>query len=222
MLSETKSRHAGKQKIIIIAILFTTLSIAQQTYELTPGVKGNQIVLQLSNISQTQSAENVEVKLIRQPENLTFSETEAVIKNLSTSEVKEATFEFDVRYNSTISKADTVEFLITDNKTVYVTKQFVFTYTQPKEFSLEQNYPNPFNPTTKIRYTIPGNVETRHGVSLRIYDILGNEVATLVNEEKQPGYYEIDFNASNIASGVYIYRLNSGKFISTKKMMVLK
>jgi len=212
-----------KQKIIIAVMLFTTLTFAQQTYELTPGVKGNQIVMQLSNISQTQSAENVEVKLIKQPENLTFSKTESMIKDINKSEEKEAAFEFDVRYDSKISKADTVEFLITDNKSINLTKQFIFTYTQPKEFRLEQNYPNPFNPTTKIRYTVPLNVKReRSNVILKVYDILGNEVAILVNEEKEPGYYEIDFNASNISSGVYIYRLTADKFTSTKKMMVLR
>ena len=59
-------------------------------------------------------------------------------------------------------------------------------------------------------------------VSLVVYDILGNEVTTLVNEQKEPGYYEVDFNASSFASGVYIYRLQSGSFVSTKKMMMLK
>ena len=210
-------------KINLVVILLATVTFAQQTYELTPGVKGNQIVLQLSNISQTQSAENVVVKLIKQPENLTFSKAETVIKNLNTSEEKEATFEFDVKYNSKISKADTVEFLITDNQTIHVTKQFIFSYIAPKEFKLEQNYPNPFNPTTKIRYTVPLDVKREMAnVVLKVYDILGSEVTTLVNEQKEPGYYEIDFNANNIASGVYIYRLTSGKFVSTKKMMVLR
>lgn len=92
-----------------------------------------------------------------------------------------------------------------------------------KQFHLYQNYPNPFNPITKIRYSIP-NVETRQAssVQLKVFDILGNEVATLVNEQKEPGYYEVNFDASQIASGVYIYGLTAGKFISTKKMMVLK
>jgi hypothetical protein len=207
-----------KHKIIITVLLFTTLVIAQQTYELTPGVKGNQIVLQLSNISQTQSAENVEVKLTKQPENLTFSKTKAEIKNINTSEEKEATFEFDVRYNSTITKNDTLEFLITDNQTIHQTKQFIFSYAAPKEYRLEQNYPNPFNPSTKIRY----QVSSISQVSLKVYDILGNEVVTLVNEQKEPGYYEVEFKASNIASGVYIYRLTSGKFVSTKKMLMVK
>ena len=223
-----------KQKIIITVILFTTLTLAQfrrneysQTYhivtsELTPGVKGNQIVLQLSNISNSISAENVEVKLLRQSANLKFATTEVKINNLNKSEEKEASFIFDVNYTVDISKPDTIEFLITDNKTIHLTKQFIFSYIAPKEFSLEQNYPNPFNPTTKIRFTIRGNVETRHGVSLRIYDILGNEVATLVNEVKEPGYYEVEWDASNFASGVYIYRLTSGRFVSTKKMLMLK
>src|SRR3989304_9167375 len=118
MLSETKSRYAGKNKIIITVILFTTLSIAQQTYELTPGVKGNQIILQLSNISETEAAENVEVTLIRQSANLKFNTTEANVNNLNKKEEKEAVFSFDVNYAADISKQDTVEFLITDNKTI--------------------------------------------------------------------------------------------------------
>jgi len=218
------------KKIIISAvIIFTTLSFAQQIYELTPGVKGNQIVLQLSNISQTQSAENVEVKLVRQSANLKFATTEAKVSNLNNEEEKESSFSFDVNYNIDVTKPDTIEFLITDNKTIHLTKQFIFSYIAPKEFSLEQNYPNPFNPTTKIRFTIP-NVGTGLALSvLKVYDILGNEVATLVNEEKPAGYYEVEFNASSlpngkagIASGVYIYRLTSGRFVSTKKMLMLK
>ena len=82
----------------------------------------------------------------------------------------------------------------------------------PNEIQLYQNYPNPFNPTTKIGYSIPSNVGSRHAstVQLKVYDILGNEVATLVNEHKEPGYYEIEFDTRNLASGVYIYRLTSG------------
>jgi len=97
---------------------------------------------------------------------------------------------------------------------------------KPIEFVLEQNYPNPFNPSTKIRYSIPAAVETHRDaslqmVTLKIYDILGSEVATLVNEAQAPGYYEIDFNAAQLASGVYIYRLQYDKNVSVKKMIKL-
>jgi hypothetical protein len=86
------------------------------------------------------------------------------------------------------------------------------------DYSLEQNYPNPFNPGTKIAFQIPesGNV------SLKIYDVLGNEITSLLNEEKDPGKYEIDFNASHLSSGIYFYTLRTGTFINTKKMILIK
>ncbi|MBK7632056.1 MAG: 5'-nucleotidase C-terminal domain-containing protein [Ignavibacteriales bacterium] len=90
--------------------------------------------------------------------------------------------------------------------------------TTPVEFALEQNYPNPFNPTTTINYSIPkaGNVE------LKVYDILGNEVANLVNQEMAPGNYSANFDASSFASGIYIYTLRTNNFVQTKKMLFLK
>jgi len=86
------------------------------------------------------------------------------------------------------------------------------------EFNLEQNYPNPFNPSTKINYTIA----ERSNVTLKVYDVLGNEVAVLVNSNQEAGSYNINFDASNLASGLYIYTLNTGNFTSSKKMMLLK
>jgi len=88
----------------------------------------------------------------------------------------------------------------------------------PEKFNLEQNYPNPFNPTTTISFSIPSSAFT----SLKIYDLLGNEVATLVNEEKPIGSYEVNFNASTPSSGVYLYRLTAGSFTEMKKMILLK
>ncbi len=95
----------------------------------------------------------------------------------------------------------------------------------PTEFKLAQNYPNPFNPITIIKYSIPAppNLPKREAlVQLKVYDIIGNEVATLVNETKVPGNYEINFNGSNLASGVYFYKLVSNDFVSVKKMLLLK
>ncbi|MCW9095520.1 MAG: T9SS type A sorting domain-containing protein [Ignavibacteriaceae bacterium] len=85
-------------------------------------------------------------------------------------------------------------------------------------FQLYQNYPNPFNPTTKIEFRIAD-----FGfVSLKVYDVLGNEVATLVNEEKPVGEYEVEFNGEGLTSGIYFYKLNAGNYIETKKMILLK
>ncbi|HAX49033.1 MAG TPA: YCF48-related protein [Ignavibacteria bacterium] len=92
-----------------------------------------------------------------------------------------------------------------------------------RDYSLAQNYPNPFNPSTKIKFEIPVNVETtRRVVSLSIFDILGREVRTLVNENLKHGIYEADFNAADLPSGVYFYKLNAGEFTETKKMILLK
>jgi hypothetical protein len=93
----------------------------------------------------------------------------------------------------------------------------------PQTFELFQNYPNPFNPETKIRFSIP-MVGQRHAfdTKLIIYDALGREIETLVNEELNPGTYEIDWNASNYPSGVYFYRLSSGDFSQTMKLVLLK
>ncbi|VAX29584.1 Alkaline phosphatase [hydrothermal vent metagenome] len=115
----------------------------------------------------------------------------------------------------------------------------------PNEYSLEQNYPNPFNPSTTIKYAIPrhggqANVErdlsrfngselkSALQVQLKVYDILGREVATLVNEQQKAGYYEVNFNASSLTSGIYFYKLNvyapgrAGSFVETKKMILLR
>lgn len=91
-------------------------------------------------------------------------------------------------------------------------------------FKLDQNYPNPFNPITKIKYSISAaaNSGSLTPVQLKIYDILGNEISTLVNEEKASGRYEVEFNASNLPSGVYIYKLQAGKFSESKKMVLIK
>jgi hypothetical protein len=100
----------------------------------------------------------------------------------------------------------------------------------PTEFKLYQNYPNPFNPNTTIRYTIPGSVinnEGKNHVTLKIYDLLGNKVLTLVNEDKSAGSYEIEFSVKdgdvyNLTSGIYYYQLRVADFVQTKKMILMK
>ena len=93
------------------------------------------------------------------------------------------------------------------------------------DFSLHQNYPNPFNPVTTIKYTIPALVvgnENFRSVQITIFDILFREIKTLVNEQKPAGTYEVQFDASQLSSGVYFYQLSAGSFIQTKELMLLK
>jgi hypothetical protein len=97
----------------------------------------------------------------------------------------------------------------------------------PSAYSLSQNYPNPFNPTTKIRFRIPSTVSSPHGlggdlVQLKVFDIMGREISTLVNEQLAPGTYETTFDGTTLSSGTYFYKLTSGNFSATKKLTLLK
>jgi hypothetical protein len=89
----------------------------------------------------------------------------------------------------------------------------------PTEFALNQNYPNPFNPVTTIKFGLPSEAS----VDLRVYNILGQEVAVLINNEmKTAGNYDVSFNAKGLTSGIYFYRLTTGSFVETKKMILLR
>ena len=88
----------------------------------------------------------------------------------------------------------------------------------PGEFRLDQNYPNPFNPITTIQFTVPKHAN----VKLKLYDLLGRKVVTLVDEELEPGEYKYIFNASGFASGVYFYHMEADRFVQVKKLILLK
>jgi len=107
-----------------------------------------------------------------------------------------------IDFDGTFSYSNTIE--------VYVTA--------PTVFALEQNYPNPFNPSTMISYSIPQN----SFVTLKVYDVLGNEVSTLVNETKEVGTYAVRFDASGLSNGIYLYTIKANNFTSTKKMILIK
>jgi hypothetical protein len=102
----------------------------------------------------------------------------------------------------------------------------------PEQFALEQNYPNPFNPETVVRYQVPGVGGQASGirgqssgvsmVELRVYDLLGREVTVLVNEKKMAGTYDVTWNATRMASGIYFYQLRAGGNVFTKKMILLR
>ncbi len=220
------------KKILLITLITIGPIYSQTIYDVEPGTKGNQIKLTVSNISQIIPAEGVEVKLIKSSSSLSFSKESETIELIEAKAEAKALFTFDVNRNVRVNlptgqagQKDTVEFMITDHAYrqagaygLMMMKSFIFNYTGPKEFKLEQNFPNPFNPTTTIQYQLPADAR----VTLKVYDILGSEVTTLVNEEQEAGYKEVKFKGSSYASGMYIYRLTSGNFSSIKKMMLVK
>jgi hypothetical protein len=88
----------------------------------------------------------------------------------------------------------------------------------PSEYVLQQNYPNPFNPSTVIEFALP----KRSHVNLELYNLLGERLGAIIDETLSPGYYSVPFNATRVASGVYLYRIQAGDFVETKKMVILK
>ena len=139
-------------------------------------------------------------------------------------ETTPGTWEYSIFYNNVLYRH---YFTVTENPTSLEGKNSL-----PEDIYLSNNYPNPFNPSTIIRYGIPAvdatmpsgrqNFTSTTNVTLRIYDILGNEIATLVNEQQSPGYYEQTWNANNLSSGIYFYMLTCGNHMITKKMNLLK
>ena len=154
------------------------------------------------------------------------------------------TFKFKVEKEAPIKEETKLEFQIENTKGESWNKEISISVQPPNKFELNQNYPNPFNPSTTISYTIPNppqpflsqreGVETLQSTSrqittvqLKIYDILGREVETLVNKQQKPGYYKVVWNANNYASGMYIYSLaikqtNGEQKVLRKKMILLR
>jgi len=148
------------------------------------------------------------------------------VKILSAQLLKDVPIELkviDTGINTVVNavlRADAVKFSLV-SETTNLNEQI--SSLLPQETRLQQNYPNPFNPSTKITYSIPLLGGARGGlITLKVYDVLSNEVATLLNEYKPAGNYEVEFNASILPSGVYFYQLKTGKFIETKKMILMK
>jgi hypothetical protein len=144
-------------KILFAVILLSTTTSAQNTYGVQPAVKNNQIVLELSNISETESSNKLEISLTSNSQNLTFNQTEKMIDNITEGAETEATFSFNANYSFGNTEADMIVFILTDNKSLFLIKQFRLQYSLPTEHKLEQNYPNTFI-ATKIRYAVQQDV----------------------------------------------------------------
>ncbi len=209
-------------KAIILLTLFTILfrnEIFPQTiYKLPFGGKDNRIELTVSNTS-TLAAEGVNIKVSSCPSWIKMKSVETAIGEIEAGKEKTFTFDFDVLKTALIDNEASINFAITNSMKESWTKEIKIIVSAPVKYELFQNYPNPFNPVTKISYQLP--VGSR--VTIKIYDMIGRELLTILdNEEKSAGYYENNFNASNLSSGVYFYQLHAGNYVSTKKMILTK
>jgi hypothetical protein len=194
-------------------------------YDVPIASKGNTIELAVAN-SSALTAEGVKVEATSIPEGIKFKEKAVILTTLKSKEEQTASFTFSVEKTAKVNKQDTLRFNITDKTGQKWTKDIAIKITLPATYELFQNYPNPFNPTTAIEYQLPG-AGIRYSVSLKIYDAIGREIANIVNEQQEPGYYQKIFNASRYASGMYIYRLiatdeQNKQHVFNRKMMLLR
>ena len=210
--------------LLTIIALLSAQAGAQTIYSVPANSKGNQLTLTIANESKTTSAQNVHVTPGRLPQHVSIPQSSRVIKLLPAGKESDATFTFDVSRDARIGGKDTLEFTVTDAMGSTWSKTIVVSYTGPQEYKLEQNFPNPFNPSTTIYYQLP--MDSR--VTLKIYDLLGREVRTLVDEQQQAGYKEARFNGASLASGAYFCRMTAqgatGKasYSNVKKLLMIK
>jgi len=192
----------------------------QTVYNVEPATKGNRIDLTIANQGGPTPAEGVEVRAVQYPSKITLTSTVVAIGTVPPRGEKTASFTFDVARPTKPgdNSQDTLKFLITDKNGSVFEKSIIVKYTLPATYGLDQNFPNPFNPSTTIFYQIPTNSR----VTLHVYNVLGQLVNTLVDEDRPAGFHEATFDASRLATGVYFYRMTAGKFVSIKKMLLMK
>jgi hypothetical protein len=208
---------------ILLLCVASHESGSQTVYTLEPGTKDNQIELTVANQASLM-ARNVEVRLVRHPSQLIFSSMNRILDSIASGQEQAVVFLFDIARSAPANKQDTLEFRITDKSGAVWMKSIIVQYAGPTTFALDQNFPNPFNPATTIQYQLPSDSR----VTLKVYDVLGREVTTLLNDIRPAGYHDAQWDAGNVASGVYFYRLEAealtggSGFQQIKKLMVVK
>ena len=216
------------KKVLLFILLNTVLAFSQQVYKIPFASKDNSIELSVVNKS-TEEVKNIQVNAIDLPNWIKLDpangtgETNKIIPSIKPEEEVPVLFTFSIEKEAMVNKETTLNFNVTSKSGEVWKKEITISVLPPAKFELYQNYPNPFNPTTTISFVIPNS----SFVILKVFDVLGREVATLINEEKEPGYHSIQWNGSDNSSGMYIYQVNAksidgNETISRKKMLMIK
>lgn len=206
----------------LLLVCTPALCLAQTIYELQPGTKNNLFELSIaSNIGD--ELQSVSVFVQSSPNWISFVKNEINVGNVTKSEKQTAQFYFNVLDNAPIGEKSDVAFRITDNKGKSLTKVYSVKVVAPRVFKVQQNYPNPFNPSTTIKYSLPLDAF----VSIKIFNVLGERVAELVNSDVKTGIHEVVFDATSRSSGFYFYiveakGIDGTKYFDSKKMILIK
>ena len=208
--------------LFLLVVALMQCGIAQNAYQIPFASAGNAIELTVANTAKTPLA-GVKVTATDIPMWLRFAETEQQIALLKPEQEVATTFTFTVDKNAPVQKSNTLKFLITGPGGEQWEKEITVAVAPPDKFEAYQNFPNPFNPTTAISFQL--SAVSR--VSLRIYNMLGQEVALLVDGDRSAGYHQETWDAARYSSGVYVYQLiatdeRGQKQTARKRMLLLK
>jgi hypothetical protein len=210
--SDNKQKEDISQKVLEEGVKNTEV-----VYQIPFGSSNNVIELSVENGSEF-ITENIKVKIVNPPDWIKFKSVEQNIQNIKSNSENTVSYIFSIDKEAPVNTQQALNFNITTPSGEIWNKQITISINAPETYKLYQNYPNPFNPTTIISYQLP----VSSNVTLKIFDILGREVATIVDEFRKAGYYKEVWDASNYASGVYFYKIAYNKFTSIKKLAVVK
>jgi hypothetical protein len=201
----------------VVLLSMARMHASTMVYQVEPHSKGNTITLDVTNRLSSELRE-LSVVVLRPPRWLTIKSARVGAQTLPVDSTAHISVNFDIVQDVQRGEAGEIVIGLFAGRTLVMQKTISLTIAVPAKHELAQNYPNPFNPSTTIRYELP----TDGFVTLKVFDLLGREVATLVNEEQKADYHKVTFDASRLASGVYFYRLQAGQFTAVKRLMVLK
>ncbi|MDI6804910.1 MAG: T9SS type A sorting domain-containing protein [Bacteroidota bacterium] len=214
-------------KLLILILVLSAISYSkeitddgEQIHRVPFLSSGNVIELSVQNISE-QSVSGIKINVTDAPLWLNFKSKQKTIEAIESNGENTVEFSFSVDKTAVVNKEQSISFTISTPAGEVWTKRVKIVVTPPERFELYQNYPNPFNPLTIVNYQLPID----NWVMLKVYDVLGREVATLVDEFKEAGYHHVVIEGTNYSSGIYFYQMTfkdqSGKTTIARKKMVL-
>ena len=190
---------------------------AQQPHKIPFASSGNTIELAVENAS-TNDVANIRVTIKDIPVWLHVSNDEVLLNQLKPSKEENAVFTFSVDKTAPVDKEQHLKFIVSVPSGETWAKEIAISIMPPERFELFQNYPNPFNPSTTFSFQSP----TPTYVTLKVFSVLGEEVATLIDGFRDVGFNTIEWSADQLPSGIYFYRLQAGSFTDIKKMVLMK
>lgn len=210
--------------LLLLTCLLAATVAAQTIHEVPPDTRGNVLALSITNASVGERIEGIQLTITRGSGHLAFGFRTQTIDAIPPAKDVVVSFPFDVARSAPVGRQDTLEMQIMGKHGLLLTRSMIVRYAAPASYALDQNFPNPFNPVTRIQYQLP----VGSYVKLKVYDVLGREVETLLDEVQEAGFKDVQFDATGFASGVYFYRIEAksvvtpASFWSVRKFVVVK